>query len=274
MKRQVIQHFLNLPGISGVALIDGRNRPCFLGMDTSLNSHQQEALAQGIQQVVDTTPNDFDSFSFRFTSQLAHIYKLQQGLILLVITSDQLPLREYRPAVKQLQATLQEDLHNAVPNFRLMAGCVTLNHAASPPSPTGESSSAPEADSPKEISPPPSDINDQGITHADIVRALNHLSDFSVQYMGKIIVANMWRSSKPQEPWLERFEIQKSGHFQVNGGYSNEVLTPEQHQGVRDWVTGFINRCSRTIRDFPRLVADKGMPDSERILLLEDKSTR
>jgi hypothetical protein len=274
MKRQVIQNFLNLPGISGVALVDGRNRPCFLGLDTSLNSHQQEALAQGMQQVVETTPTDFESFAFRFTSQLAYIYKLPEGLILLVLTSEQLSPKQFRPAVQQFTATLREDLHNAVPNLRLMAGSVTLSGlgaAASPKAkPSPQSSPQPTSRQPQPAAASQG-VMAASISNTDIVLAMNHLSDFAIPYMGKIIVANMWRSSRPRDPWLERFEIQKSGHFQIKGAAA-EPLTQEQHQWIRDWVSGFISRGSRTIRDFSKLVANQGLPDSEKFLLLENKS--
>jgi hypothetical protein len=90
----------------------------------------------------------------------------------------------------------------------------------------------------------------------DIVRAMNHLSDFAIPYMGKIIVANMWRSSRPSEPWLERLKFKNPAIFRSRG-YSNEPLTPEQHQWIRDWVAGFISRGSSTIRDFSKLVADQ-----------------
>ena len=38
----------------------------FLGHHIRLNTQQQDALAQGIQQVVETTPADFQTFAFRF----------------------------------------------------------------------------------------------------------------------------------------------------------------------------------------------------------------
>ncbi|HEY9884968.1 MAG TPA: hypothetical protein V6C98_15290, partial [Thermosynechococcaceae cyanobacterium] len=66
MKREVIQDFLNLPGIAGVALMDGRSRPYFCGIDQALNFQQKEALAQGILQVVETIPDSFDVFEFQF----------------------------------------------------------------------------------------------------------------------------------------------------------------------------------------------------------------
>ena len=62
-----------------MALVDGRNRPFFLGHHIRLNTQQQDALAQGIQQVVETTPADFQTFAFRFAHQLIYIYRLEQG---------------------------------------------------------------------------------------------------------------------------------------------------------------------------------------------------
>ncbi|HEY9816238.1 MAG TPA: hypothetical protein V6D20_10635, partial [Candidatus Obscuribacterales bacterium] len=88
MQREVVQDFLNLPGIEGVALVDGRSRPYFCGVDQTLNFQQKEALAQGIQQVVETTPPDFEFFEFQFTGHQVYIYKLDHGVILLVLTSD------------------------------------------------------------------------------------------------------------------------------------------------------------------------------------------
>jgi hypothetical protein len=268
MKRQVIQNVLTLPGISGIALIDGRNRPFFFGQDISLNSQQQDALAQGIQQVVETTPAHFDTFTFRFTNQLAHIYKLDQGLILLVLISDQLALTEYRTAIDQLKATLIEAPHNAVPTFRLLAGCVTLGSSATPPDAPGAmppAESAPVAPSSEAV------VVKQGTLAPgcqEIIGALNHLSDGAVQYLGKIIVVNTWKQSRPAHPWLEQFEIQKDGHFTVKQD-GQTSLTPEQQQWVKDWVTAFLGRGGRTIRNFQTLVSSQALTPDEQKLLLE-----
>ena len=37
MKQEAIQNFLNLPGLGGVALLNGRSRPYFHGFRQSLN---------------------------------------------------------------------------------------------------------------------------------------------------------------------------------------------------------------------------------------------
>ncbi len=276
MKRQVIQNVLDLPGISGMALIDGRNRPFFFGQDISLNSQQQDALAQGIQQVVETTPAHFKTLTFRFTSQLTHIYKLEQGLILLVLVGDQLALTEYRIAIDQLKAALVEAPQNAVPTFRLLAGCVTLSNQATPPdapppqSPTPPGDNAADPPGPETSAAKPGTLSpgSQEVDYQDILAAMNHLSDGAVQYLGKTIVLNTWKQARPAHPWLEQFELQKDGHFIVKQS-GQPPLTAEQQQWVKDWVTSFLGRGGKTFRNFQALVSSQALTPAEQQLLLE-----
>ncbi|HEY9616463.1 MAG TPA: hypothetical protein V6C64_06470 [Microcoleaceae cyanobacterium] len=156
MKQEVIQDFLNLPGIAGVALMDGRSRPYFCGVDQTLNFQQKEALAQGILQVVETIPEGFESFEFQFTGHQVHIYKLDRGIILLVLTRDDLVYSDYLQIIKSLKASLREDIANAIATFRLIAGNITLS-GISYRKPTPNGSRASEAGisaSSQTISPP------------------------------------------------------------------------------------------------------------------------
>jgi hypothetical protein len=267
MHRQIIQNFLNLSGIVGVALVDGRNRPFFLGHHIRLNTQQQDALAQGIQQVVETTPADFDTFAFRFTHQLIYIHRLDQGVILMVMTSDKLPLREYRAAVNELKATLSEDLYNAVPTFRLLAGCVTLGGGESVPK--GNTDKLSDASSPNP--PAPSQGKSTNISCQQVIGALNHLSDASSQVLGKTIVTNGWKSSCPNVPWLKQFEIQKSAHFTYTGP-TDAPITAEQQQQLQAWVQAFMGRCGRTFRNFQAMVVEKNLTPAEKIILLSKNS--
>jgi len=255
MKRQVIQNFLNLPGLSGIGLIDGRNRPFFWGPDIQLNVGQQDALAQGILQVIETIPAGFDTFSFRFTHQLVYIYKLDQGLILLVLMADQMAFNTYRSAIRQLTETLMEEPHNAVSTFRLLAGCVTLSSRSM--NPDGPDAAAPNA--------PPAPAA-SAVKVADLLAAMNRLSDGATQYLGKIIVANTWKQSRPDQPWLAQFEIQKDGHFALPG--ADAPVTPDQQQWVRDWVQAFLDRSSRTIRNFKDMVEEEGVLSAQEMALL------
>jgi hypothetical protein len=267
MKRQVIQDFLNLPGISGVALMDGRTRPFFYGLDTALNSQQKDALAQGIQQVVSTTPADFDAFSFRFSGRQAHIYKLTDGVILLVLTSEQASYEEYLAALKQLKVTLTEDLANSVATFRLLAGCITLDGQSY----ASDGAAKAIAEVGAGVARQSHLCRSQTVSCSEMIAALNHLSDFTTQYLGKVIVANTWKSARPECPWLEVFEIDRSGRFKLTATAAlseKTELTPEQHQWLKDWVSAFVEHCGKIIRNFAAIVAEKALDPSQKSLLL------
>ncbi|MGG6297109.1 hypothetical protein ACQ4M4_22170 [Leptolyngbya sp. AN02str] len=128
MKREVIEDFLNLPGIAGIALMDGHSRPYFYGVDQNLNFQQKEALAQGIQQVVETTPAGFNFFEFQFVNHQIYIYKLDHRIVLLVLTGGDLVISDYSLAVEELKTELQLDSANAIATFRLMAGNISLTN--------------------------------------------------------------------------------------------------------------------------------------------------
>lgn len=252
--------------------MDGRTRPFFCGLDTTLNSQQKDALAQGIQQVVDTTPADFDAFSFRFSGRQAHIYKLSKGVILLVMTSDQAPFEDYLTALAQLKGALEEDLANAVATFRLLAGCITLSNQPYWPdesAATGVNGSEKAATvSAGAVTPPPANPR---VHCEEILAALNHLSDFTTQYLGKVIVANTWKSARPEHTWLASFEIDRSGHFKLTAQAAlgaQDSLTPEQHQWLKDWVRAFVEHCGKIIRDFATILTEKALDRRQQTLLL------
>lgn len=128
MNREGVEDFLNLPGVAGIALMDGRSRPYFYGIDQALNFQQKEALAQGIQQVVETTPPGFEFFEFHFSGHHAYIYKLDHGLILLVLAHTSLIHSDYLQAIERLRCELKADPANAIATFRLLAGNISLSN--------------------------------------------------------------------------------------------------------------------------------------------------
>lgn len=285
MKREVVQDFLNLPGIAGVALMDGRSRPYFCGVDQTLNFQQKEALAQGIRQVVDTTPAGFESFEFQFTGHQVYIYKLDQGIILLVLTRDGLVYRDYLQAIAKLKTALQEDVSTAIATFRLLAGNISL---------TGQNYWKQRSDSPSDIplspsviptnfsngtkppapepsSPEPTENANNTILLKEFLIALNHLSQFTTQYLGTAVIVNYWKASQPAAAWAGHFQIDRTGQISFVGPDSQRLsqpTSPEEFQWLREWVKAFIERCSRVIRDFPALIEQTGLTDSERQLLL------
>lgn len=308
MKREVVQNFLNLPGIAGIALMDGRSRPYFYGVDQTLNFQQKEALAQGIQQVVETTPTGFAFYEFHFAGHQIYIYKLDHGIILLVLAKNELIYSDYRQAIKKLKVELQEDAANAIATFRLLAGNVTLSNqnywkrregtttsnSSLQNQGSKTNSSVPaqgdrngtqqippkaDADAPAPTPPPSTETPstpDPGtsIKIKELIDGMNHFSQFTTQYLGPTVVTNYWKSTRPAIDWLNNFQIDRSAQitFSGSGNSASNYLTAEQHQWVKEWVEVFIQRCSKVIRDFPTLIEQRALDDRQKALLLSDKS--
>lgn len=277
--------------------MDGRTRPYFCGVDRSLNFQQKEALAQGIQQVIDTTPSDFEFFEFQFSGHQVYIYKLDHGIILLVLTVETLSQVAYDEGIERLKLELQQDVANTIATFRLLAGNTTLSgqnywkqgtatgsvttsrHAARSPDASdtalpssGNGLNAPAANSSPNASVPPgspSFSSRQPIRVEEVLAAMNHLSQFTTQYLGPTVVTNYWKATCPKEDWLQNFQVERSA--QIASTISATALTPEQHQWLQEWVDAFIHRCSKVIRDFPKTVRQTALDDRQKSLLLTEK---
>ena len=124
MSREVIQDFLNLAGVVGIALTNRRMRPYFYGLDAVLDRTKQ-ALGQGVLQVVENVPEGFESFEFHFASHVVFIYKLTHGLVLLVMTDRDLEPVEYRRGITKIKYLIETDTYNTVAYFKLLLGAVT-----------------------------------------------------------------------------------------------------------------------------------------------------
>ncbi len=299
MKREVIQDFLNLPGIAGVALMDGRSRPYFCGIAQTLNFQQKETLAQGILQIVETIPDGFEAFEFQFANCQVHIYKLDRGMILLVLTHQGLVHADYSTMMQGLKVVLREDIPNAIATFRLFAGNITLS-SSTDRKPNAHTATLTEAGTTNPLSatnplnngvvaakpatattttqptqpsaalqappPPPSTANLK-----DAIAALNHLSQFTTQYLGTHVVVNYWKLSRPQLDWLEHFQIDRSAQLSFTD-LSPQVylapLTPQEQEWIQSWVAAFVKRCSQVLRDFPTIIQGKALNDQQKAILL------
>jgi hypothetical protein len=288
MKREVVQDFLNLPGIVGVALIQGQSQPYFCGIHQALTTQQQEALSQGIQQVIATTPVGFEFFEFQFNQRRVYIYKLDQDVILLVLAGNHLVYSTYAATIEPLKAKLQEDVAAAIATFSRLASNAALTeqqpeapsvaiaslensrHAAALKS-LNQLQSAPPPRSAVPAQPNP----DQAVSLKEVLDAINQLNKFTTQYLGTTVVTNYWKSTRPAVAWLNSFQIERLAQMTFLPQVPSEslpTLTAEQHEWMQAWVTAFIERCSKVIRDFPRLVKQTALNDRQKFLLFPDKS--
>jgi hypothetical protein len=254
MKQEAIQNFLSLPGLAGVALMDGRSRPYFHGFQQTLSLHQREALAQGIQQVIDTTPPDFQSFEFRFREHQVHVYKLEHNMTFLVMLLPQLIQAVHAIRLQAILSILKEESsEQAIAIFQSFA----LQPSAFPVT---------------AIPTPLTTLQPPTVSLKETLVAINRLSKLATQYLGTIVVINYWKNSRPEADWLKLFQIERTAQLIFSGQASEAShMTLEQHQWLQDWVAAFIKRCSKVIRDFPKLVSQ--MPDEQQKAILPPKIT-
>ncbi|MBP0008941.1 hypothetical protein [Roseofilum sp. Belize Diploria] len=271
MEREVVEDFLNLPGIAGVALIDRRSRPYFCGVDSTLNFQQKEALAQGLRQVVETTPEGFESFEFQFAQNQVFIYKLPEGVILLVLTTLDLVYSNYAEALHELKTELIADTATAIATFRLLAGSLTLSNQTywqDAPTPSPSPIRVPFKSQPTVPKTTPIPEATSQVTLKELLEALNQLSLYTTQYLGKAVITNYWKSTRPDVEWLQSFEISRTAELTFTRSTAlTQTVTPEQLASIQSWVAAFISRCIKVIRDFPALVEKSLKPEYKQLLL-------
>jgi hypothetical protein len=293
MSQQAIQDLLNVPGVAGIALMDGRSRPYFQGVDSALNLQQREALSQGILQVIETTPAGFDAFEFQFAEHQVHIYKFSSGSILLVLTQPELVYSDYLIRLTTLKSCLNRDLSNSAVAF------CTLTEGSNFSAVNGRSRLAGESDTPiafpAELSAdcqtivepewldrPPGVMNAPGLdglpmapTLQDVLSALNHLSQFTSHYLGTSIIVNYWRSTCPDIHWLKNFQVDRAAQFTFNQTPLHQTtppilaqsLTHEEQGWIKDWVAAFMTRCTTVIRNFAQIVEAQALTPEQKFLL-------
>jgi hypothetical protein len=101
----------------------------------------------------------------------------------------------------------------------------------------------------------------------ELLDALNKLSHFTTQYLGKVVVTNYWKSSRPTSSWLAEFEVDRSGQISHP---KQAVITcdPEQLQQIQSWVVTYIKRCKQVIRNFDQMLEHDCLDSRQRQILL------
>jgi hypothetical protein len=302
MRQEVIRDFLNLPGIAGIALMDGRSHPYFWGLDQTLNPQQKVALSQGILQVVGTIPDGFETFEFQFAKQQKiYIYKLGQQLTLMLLTQGNLATPAYAKAIQQLQSWLQADVAHAVSRLRVVID--ELAELDTPPvSPLSLTTASPRpltTPVPPQPPPPPKTVlasvtssplvdsllsvenlrpiassppaaSPPATTLQDLLTILNHLGQFATQYIGTAVVVNYLKTTRPADEWASQFQVERTAQITCSDlTLVHQSLHQTEHQLIQTWALAFVQRCSQTIRDFPALVKKVALSHDQRSLLFK-----
>jgi len=254
MDKETLQQFLNSAGICGVALLHRQGRSYLLRSFADLDRRQQEALQEGLFQVLESMPPGFDFFDFQFAQQRIFVYPLTADSVLIVGVDEQkLILADYTEAVDHLRAHLLGDPSQGVGVFR------SLTQHREPTA------------NPKK---PPLAIP-SGIPVAAVMRSLNHLSEVTHSYLGKAVVVNYWKTSRTDlsekagevKDFLTFFEVERNGEIRYTGSLASFNL--EQVKMLRAWVDAFVKRCEEVIRNFRSLLRTESnlSPEEQKLLL-------
>jgi hypothetical protein len=263
MSQEVIQDFLNLPGITGVALMDEHSHALFCKIDGMLDAQQKEKVVHNILCVVETIPEKFSFLEFKFSNHQVYLHKIDRGLTLLVLTDSNLVIKSYLPLVQALKVILQAQ-SDAISMLQHFAATVPPILAKQPPN-------QPEIDPVTAIADLGKPSLNAEVTLHTIVSALNQLSLFTSQYLGTQVIVNYWKSTRPADEWLTQFEVERTARFSLPNASSaqlSEPLSAAQQAQIQAWVTAFIQRCSQVIRNFSGTVQQNGLNDEQKSLLL------
>lgn len=267
-----MQDFLNVTGIVGVALINRRIRPCFVKLDERLDSSQQLALSQGLMQVVGDTSEEFDTFEFYFAEERVWLHKLTNGVILLVLVDPRLEVATYQQHLARLQAEFAQDMYQVLSAFKQRAGIVSSSNRTltrtlgTVPKPVGP----PPPPAPPKPAQPYSKPTRALPQRSAVVASMNELSTYGTQYLGKMVVANYWRGSRPNVPVLQKFEIDRQGNIAHPEG--NAPCPEVELQALQDWAKDYVERCSQVIRNLEGMIR-QDCPQVYQLLLTKDKSS-
>ncbi len=248
MQCQLIQNFINLPGIIGFSLTSSNQdkspaRIYSAGFTQGRRPEQSPLLMQGIQQIIQTTPASLEYCTFQFGLYQVELHKVENGAILLIMSQGKLS-DQHSKAVKELMHFIKADYTT------LVASLQTIN--------TDDRQGA-SNQSTEQVPIIPMD---------DLLVAMNQASQVARRYLGPRLVAEHWRASQsPTLTWMKQFEIAADGTLSI--AENTPALTPEQLTEVQFWMQRFRQRCTRFIRDYDTLVA-QSLPKHHWQLLFGD----
>lgn len=229
MNQEIIQNFLNIILVLGVALIDERSQLYFYVKEQALDWKGKQALKQSILQVIVKTPERSEFFEFQVMGYYAHAYTLNPNLTFLFFTRTDVSANKLLAlSAKQLKAAMQRDIDSTVTTFKLLPVEATVE---------------------------------------ELLKALNQLSQFSSNYLGTQLTTNYWQLTRPSLVWLDNFEINRSAEITFSSVIT-EPVSALQHQHVKEWAAAFIKRCSQIVKDLPTIIEQKGLDELNKRLLL------
>ena len=194
------------------------------------------------------------------------LYRLNNDVILLVVTDEQLDAIVYSDTVAQLKATLESDPKSMVSTFRLLIG----NHVSEHPTEAAQTAVAEALATPEPVTAETATQPGSAMIWDDYLEALNTLTDVTAQYLGKIVVANTWRTTRPDDERLMMIQLDRNGHFSFTSETevaSSASIEDAISMALHKWVSTFVKRCTLTIRNYEAMVIEQQLTAEQRAIL-------
>ena len=93
----------------------------------------------------------------------------------------------------------------------------------------------------------------QKYTVKELLDRFSPICNSSSRYLGNIMTAKYFHSSRPNFEWLNQFEINKSNQITFGGSLEDSV-SPLQLRWFQAWLNNFIESCSQIIKNFSKLI--------------------
>ncbi|MBD1844631.1 hypothetical protein H6F89_14755 [Cyanobacteria bacterium FACHB-63] len=232
MNQEVIQDFLNVPGITGIALLSRQSEPVFYSSHPESFQERLKFLSEGILQVVETIPTEYEVLEFQCAQTQVVLCRLLQNMILLALKDQSCITEQFTHVVEALRS------HIVV-----------------------EPIASESVDSLTDSSRP---------TRQDLLDAFNQLNQFTRQSLGVAVIVNYLKKTCPMRDGFEQFQVERSGQIRFVGESSTleQAVSAQEYDWFRAWVAQFIRRCSQAVRNYAVLVEQHALTDTQKALLL------
>ncbi|NEQ50208.1 MAG: hypothetical protein F6K11_08765 [Leptolyngbya sp. SIO3F4] len=246
MQCQLIQNFLNLPGIIGFSLMSldqekSLGQAYSVGFAQGNSPETQPRLIMGIQQIIATTPTFLEFCEFQFGLYRVEVHKIESEAVLIVFSESEMS-SQHSKSISELIQFIKADY------LALVESIQSINARDE------------ETGLPSLAQLPTTNL-------VDVVAAMNNLSQITIRYLGTQLVANHWRTLQNVVS-LSTFYIASDGTVSVAD--VEQQLSSEQLAEIRLWTQRFHQRCTRIIRDYDELV-EQTLPQQHWQLLFGDE---
>lgn len=116
-----------------------------------------------------------------------------------------------------------------------------------------DSSFDPEKNAMKKVGSAQKSITALKITVAELLQMFNHLTQTGDHYLGPTMTTRYWQATRPQDDWLEQFEIDNTAKVTFRGSLQS-VVTTTQLKLAQTWVIAFIKRCSLVVPSYTKML--------------------